>query len=78
MTLLSLLGACAQLGALGLGQGAHAYIEKNNIHKDIAISTSLLDMYAKTGDTHSALRIFRHLPRKDVITWTSMIIGLAM
>ncbi|XP_058070603.1 putative pentatricopeptide repeat-containing protein At3g05240 [Magnolia sinica] len=78
VTLLSLLGACAQLGALGLGQGAHAYIEKNNIYKDVAISTSLLDMYAKTGDMHSALQIFHHLPRKDVITWTSMIIGLAM
>ncbi|KAL5976891.1 hypothetical protein ACLOJK_021227 [Asimina triloba] len=78
VTLLSLLGACTQLGALGLGQGAHSYIEKTNIHKDIAVSTALLDMYAKCGDTHSAFQIFSCLCRKDLVAWTSMITGLAM
>lgn len=78
VTLLSLLGASAQLGVLGLGQIIHAYIEKTNNHEDVAIGTSLLDMYAKTGDTHSALQVFNSLERKDVMAWTSLIIGLAM
>ncbi|XP_077209841.1 mitochondrial editing factor 19 [Tasmannia lanceolata] len=78
VTLLSLLGVCAQLGSLAMGQRIHGYVEKTNIQKDIAISTSLLDMYAKVGDTQSALQIFSSLQRKDVTAWTSMIIGLAM
>ncbi|XXG56681.1 hypothetical protein AAC387_Pa03g4031 [Persea americana] len=78
VTLLSLLGASAQLGVLALGQIIHAYIEKTNTHEDVAIGTSLLDMYAKTGDTHSALQVFNSLQRKDVMAWTSLIIGLAM
>lgn len=78
VTLLSLLGACAQLGALCLGQVIHSYIVKTNTYEDIAIGTSLLDMYAKTGDTRSALEVFNSLEEKDVMAWTSLIIGLAM
>ncbi|XP_010278192.1 PREDICTED: putative pentatricopeptide repeat-containing protein At3g05240 [Nelumbo nucifera] len=77
-TFLSVLGACAHLGALGLGQGLHAHVEKTNIGKDVAIGTCLMDMYAKAGDTRSAVHVFRSLPEKDVKAWTSMIIGLAM
>ncbi|KAF8394439.1 hypothetical protein HHK36_020647 [Tetracentron sinense] len=77
-TFLSVLGACAQLGALSLGQGIHGYVAKTNISQNIAIGTSLMDMYAKTGDTQSALRIFGDLQKKDVMAWTSMIIGLAV
>ncbi|XP_068317232.1 putative pentatricopeptide repeat-containing protein At3g05240 [Pyrus communis] len=35
-------------------------------------------MYAKIGDAGSAQRIFEDLQKKDVMAWTSMIIGLAM
>ncbi|KAJ4968746.1 hypothetical protein NE237_015447 [Protea cynaroides] len=77
-TLLSVLGACAHHGALSLGQGIHAYIEKTHIGTHVVIGTSLMNMYAKTGETQSALQIFNGLEKKDVTAWTSMIIGLAM
>ncbi|OVA05783.1 Pentatricopeptide repeat [Macleaya cordata] len=77
-TFLSLFSACANIGALVLGQGLHSYIEKTNIGKDVAVGTSLMDMYAKTGDTQSAAQIFNGLERKDVMAWTSMIMGMAM
>ncbi|XP_068649303.1 putative pentatricopeptide repeat-containing protein At3g05240 [Aristolochia californica] len=78
VTLLSLMGACSQLGYLLAGQLIHAYIQKNGNHKDLAISTSLLDMYVKAGDTNSALQVFGGLERKDVKAWTSMITGLGV
>ncbi|XP_042516431.1 putative pentatricopeptide repeat-containing protein At3g05240 [Macadamia integrifolia] len=76
-TLLSVLGACAHHGALSLGQGIHAYIEKTHIG-NVIIGTSLMNMYAKTGETQSGIQIFNGLEKKDVTAWTSMIIGMAM
>ncbi|KAL5566112.1 hypothetical protein UlMin_029276 [Ulmus minor] len=76
-TLLGVIGASAELGALALGQCLHAYISKTNMCKDIAIGTALVDMYTKTGDAESARKVFYNLPKKDVKAWTSMIIGLA-
>ncbi|KAK9161255.1 hypothetical protein Syun_007596 [Stephania yunnanensis] len=77
-TLLSLLGASAKLGALLLGQGLHAYVEKTSYGNDVAVVTALMDMYGKIGDTKSALRIFDGLPRKDKLSWTSLIMGLVL
>uniref|UniRef100_A0A0E0LWS1 Uncharacterized protein n=1 Tax=Oryza punctata TaxID=4537 RepID=A0A0E0LWS1_ORYPU len=76
VTWLSILRACTSMGAAGLGQGVHAYMEKTIGHK-LAICTSLMDMYLKTGNARSALQIFQCLERKDLMAWTSMIIGLA-
>lgn len=77
-TFLGVLGACAHLGALALGQSLHGYISKTTMDKDIAIRTAQVDMYAKIGDAESAWRIFNNMQKKDVMAWTSMILGLAM
>lgn len=34
---------------------------------------ALLDMYAKCGAVHEALHVFKELPNKDHVSWTSMI-----
>ncbi|KAE8010174.1 hypothetical protein FH972_006564 [Carpinus fangiana] len=77
-TFLSIIGACAQLGALALGQNIHAFVLKTNLSEDTAIGTALVDMYAKIGDTRSSQKIFCKMEKKDVMAWTSMIVGLAM
>ncbi|XP_072981164.1 putative pentatricopeptide repeat-containing protein At3g05240 [Typha angustifolia] len=77
VTWLSVLGASANKGAMILGQGIHAYLEKTNGFRHITVSTSLMDMYSKTGDAQSALKIFHCMKGRDLLVWTSMIIGLA-
>ena len=77
-TFVAVIGACASLGALALGQCLHACIAKNGMSKDLSIGTSLVHMYAKTGDLVSARRVFDTLQRKDVEAWTTMIVGLAI
>ncbi|KAB1227147.1 hypothetical protein CJ030_MR1G027734 [Morella rubra] len=77
-TFLSVIGSCAHLGALALGQSIHGCLLKTNISEDIAIGTALVDMYAKTGDATSSQQIFCKLQKKDVMAWTSMITGFAM
>lgn len=78
VTLLSLLGVCAGKGAMVLGHCIHACVVKTGGGKDVAICTSLMDMYAKIGDIQSAFRIFGSLEERDVLAWTSVIICLAM
>ncbi|PON43957.1 Tetratricopeptide-like helical domain containing protein [Trema orientale] len=77
-TFLGVIGACASLGALALGQSLHAYISKTKMANDLAIGTALVDMYAKVGDPESAWKIFNNLRKKDVKAWTSMILGFAL
>ncbi|KAL5231931.1 hypothetical protein ABZP36_030707 [Zizania latifolia] len=77
VTWLSILRACTSKGTTGLGQGLHAYMEKTIDRQHVAVRTSLMDMYSKTGNAQSALQIFLCLERKDLMAWTSMIISLA-
>ena len=77
-TFLSVIGACARLGALALGQSIHGFVLKTNLSEDTAIGTALVDMYAKIGDTRSSQKIFCKMEKKDVTAWTSMIVGFAM
>ncbi|EEF37895.1 pentatricopeptide repeat-containing protein, putative [Ricinus communis] len=79
VTLLSILPACANLGALGLGKWIHAYIDKNmkNLANN-ALWTSLIDMYAKCGNIEVANQIFDGMNPKSLASWNAMISGFAM
>ena len=77
-TFLSVIGACAHLGAPALGQSIHAYILKTNNGADTSIGTALGDMYSKIGNEISAQEIFSKLEKKDEMAWASMITGLAI
>ncbi|GAB4859962.1 hypothetical protein Ancab_011441 [Ancistrocladus abbreviatus] len=78
VTLVSALSACSQLGAMDLGGWIHIYIEKQAIHLNYHLTTSLIDMYSKCGDLEKALEVFHLAERKDVCVWSAMIAGLAM
>uniref|UniRef100_A0A0E0EEY6 Pentacotripeptide-repeat region of PRORP domain-containing protein n=1 Tax=Oryza meridionalis TaxID=40149 RepID=A0A0E0EEY6_9ORYZ len=77
ITLVSVVSACSDLGALAVGAEVHRFVESNRIELDLKLGTALIDMYAKCGDIESAQRVFDRMPEKDVQTWSSMIIGLA-
>ncbi|XP_077237072.1 tetratricopeptide repeat (TPR)-like superfamily protein [Tasmannia lanceolata] len=78
VTLVSVLSACSQLGAMDLGQWIHTYIKKHNFRLNFHLITSLIDMYSKCGDLEKALEIFQSARKKDVFVWSAMIAGLAM
>ena len=48
-TMVSLLSACAELGALALGRRAHVYILKIGLSVNLHVNNALLDLYAKCG-----------------------------
>ncbi|KNA12201.1 hypothetical protein SOVF_127900 [Spinacia oleracea] len=79
VTFLSVLPACAHLGALDYGKWIHAYIDRNFNHlTNIALSTSLINMYAKCGDIEAAKQVFDRMKTKSLASWNALISGLAM
>ncbi|XP_010052946.3 pentatricopeptide repeat-containing protein At1g74630 [Eucalyptus grandis] len=77
ITMVSVLAACGDIGALGMGKMIHEYIKRTRIEVDMKLGTSLVDMYAKCGDIDNSLRVFNQMDRRDVLTWSSAILGLA-
>lgn len=78
VTLVSVLPAISRFGALELGKWVHLYAEKNGIEIDDVLGSALVDMYSKCGSIEKALQVFERLPRKNAITWSAIIGGLAM
>ncbi|KAK8950451.1 Pentatricopeptide repeat-containing protein [Platanthera guangdongensis] len=77
-TLVSVLSACAHLGALDSGRWIHSYIDRNAVELTLFLGNALADMYAKCGCIIEARKVFDELHEKDVISWSIIISGLAM
>ncbi|XP_073008795.1 pentatricopeptide repeat-containing protein At2g22410, mitochondrial-like [Typha latifolia] len=77
IVVVSVLSACAHLGALDLGKWIHNYIRRNNIKADVYVGNSLIDMYAKCGCITEAFRVFGEMKERDILSWNSIILGLA-
>ncbi|XP_076909030.1 pentatricopeptide repeat-containing protein At1g08070, chloroplastic-like [Bidens hawaiensis] len=79
VTLLSVLPACAHMGALDIGKWIHAYIGKKFTESsNMSLFTSLIDMYAKCGDIEAANAVFESMRHKSLASWNAMISGLSM
>ncbi|CAL5441774.1 unnamed protein product [Camellia sinensis] len=79
VTLTVALSACVDVGALDMGEWIHAYIRrKKELDIDLSLNNALINMYAKCGDIEIARRLFDSARKKDVTTWTSMIVGHAL
>ncbi|KAJ0695271.1 putative tetratricopeptide-like helical domain superfamily [Helianthus annuus] len=77
-TLVSLLNALAQLGALKQGEWVHDYIKRNKVELNVILTTALINMYCKCGSVERAWQVFESAPVKVLSCWNSMIMGLAM
>ncbi|GAB2254715.1 hypothetical protein Droror1_Dr00022524 [Drosera rotundifolia] len=77
-TLVVVLSACARLGALDLGKWVHTYAESIGYKANVYIENALIDMYAKCGLIRDAFDVFRGMRKKDLVSWNTIISGLAM
>ncbi|XP_024978674.1 pentatricopeptide repeat-containing protein At2g34400 [Cynara cardunculus var. scolymus] len=77
MTLVSVLGACGDLGNLSSGRLIEDYVVDNEMKVNSYIGSALIAMYAKCGALVSARRIFDKMAKKDLVTWNAMITGYA-
>ncbi|XP_073103525.1 pentatricopeptide repeat-containing protein At4g21065 isoform X1 [Elaeis guineensis] len=77
-TLVLVLSACSELGALDFGKWVHSGISSSILNQSISVLNSLIDMYAKCGAIDRALRVFDYMKERNIVSWNSMILGLAM
>ncbi|CAN6479060.1 unnamed protein product [Victoria cruziana] len=77
-TMVSTLSACGQLSASGMGRGVHGCICKLfGFQVDQILGNALMDMYVKCGYLDTANSVFKHMTERDVVSWTTLICGLA-
>lgn len=75
--LVSVLNACASVGAFEEGKWIHMLLDKNGFEYDLELGTALIDFYAKCGCIRDAQEVFNIMSLRDVTTWSAMISGLA-
>lgn len=79
--LIATLSACAELGDLKLGMWIHWYTDKVLcVRKQwvlVSLYNALIHMYASCGVIEEAYKIFREMPERTTVSWTSIITGLA-
>ncbi|GMH05101.1 hypothetical protein Nepgr_006941 [Nepenthes gracilis] len=78
VTMLSVISACAHLGVLHQADWVNTYADTNGFRGALPVDNALLDMYAKCGALAKARRVFDKMPRRNVISWTSMIHAFAV
>ncbi|RZC89177.1 hypothetical protein C5167_030875 [Papaver somniferum] len=78
ITLVCVLSACAQLGALDLGKWIDLFIKRNSVELKLFLGNALADMFIKCGCLAEGMRVFETMKERDVISWSIIVTGLAM
>ncbi|XP_022716711.1 pentatricopeptide repeat-containing protein At5g66520-like [Durio zibethinus] len=78
VTVVAVLAACADLGALELGRRVHEYSKRNGFGRNVRVLNTLIDMYVKCGCLEEARRVFGEMDEQTVVSWSAMIQGLAI
>ncbi|KAL8518112.1 hypothetical protein ACS0TY_009409 [Phlomoides rotata] len=77
--LVSLMSACSQLGSLELANWIESYIKEGSFDlKRTHVAAALVDMNAKCGNMERATSLFEDMPKRDLISYCSMIQGLSI
>lgn len=82
VTLVAVLSACAELGALRFGRWIHCYYIRGNLDVEndeelVPLHNALVHMYASCGSVDESFKVFKMMPRRSAVSWTSMIMGFA-
>ncbi|KAI9200194.1 hypothetical protein LWI28_003954 [Acer negundo] len=73
ITLGTILNASSSMKSIKLGNQIHAYIVKYCIEDDTSVGNSLCSLYSNCGNLVSAIKAFRRIREKNVISWTTVI-----
>ncbi|XP_062116658.1 pentatricopeptide repeat-containing protein At5g66520-like [Humulus lupulus] len=81
VALVSALSACAVLGDLELGRWIHWGIEEASRVKNqpflVSLNNALIHMYASCGVIDEAYEVFKKMPKRNTVSWTTIISGFA-
>lgn len=72
-----LLSVCVELGYLSLERWVHSQMILRGMVLSVQLGTALVDMYGNSGALDYARVVFERMEKKNVWTWSAMIMGLA-
>ncbi|CAM0910019.1 unnamed protein product [Alopecurus aequalis] len=76
-TLATVLTSCSGSQSINQVKQVHSLAAKTNFESHMFVGSSLLDMYAKSGNIQEARRVFDMLPERDTVSCTAIISGYA-
>ncbi|GFY96475.1 tetratricopeptide repeat (TPR)-like superfamily protein [Actinidia rufa] len=71
------LKACARALAWSEATQIHSQLIRYGFEADFLLQTTLLDVYAKSGDLDNAQQVFDEMRQRDIASWNALIAGLA-
>ncbi|XP_057835668.1 pentatricopeptide repeat-containing protein DOT4, chloroplastic [Cryptomeria japonica] len=71
------LPSCGKMGAMDLGMEVHQRIIESGCLPDVVLASSLTYMYAKCGSLEKARKLFDKMPRRNMVSWNTIISGYA-
>lgn len=69
----SILKACGSIRAVGHGKLMHDWILRSRVELDVAIGSTLIDMYSRCGGLKEAQQVFDELSIHNPILWGAML-----
>ncbi|XP_059665322.1 putative pentatricopeptide repeat-containing protein At2g01510 [Cornus florida] len=76
-TFASILRASANLASISLGRQLHSFLIRSGFMSNVFCGSALLDMYAKCGSIKDAIRTFKEMPGRNIVSWNAMISAYA-
>nr|VDD58518.1 unnamed protein product [Brassica oleracea] len=70
---------CASASSLGHGKQIHGYMIRTNVSPNAIVTSSLIDMYSKSGRLEAGERVFDLCggDKRDCVVWNTMMSALA-
>ncbi|OWM76276.1 hypothetical protein CDL15_Pgr009922 [Punica granatum] len=78
VTMLSVILAVSTIVELELGRWVETYMHRTGLALTVPLGTALVDMYSRCGSVEESMRVFDAMPERNVLTWTTLINGLAV
>ncbi|GAB2271662.1 hypothetical protein Dimus_006492 [Dionaea muscipula] len=73
----SILSASAELTVCEFGKQVHSFSIKSGLGSSLSVNNSLINLYVRSGCIEDAKRLFDRMQVREVIAWTSLIVGYA-
>ncbi|KAK2970914.1 hypothetical protein RJ640_007605 [Escallonia rubra] len=77
VTFSAIIKACNACQEYEYGKQMHAHICKRNLQYDEFIGSSLVELYSLLGSIKDGMKCFSSTTKRDIITWTSIIMAHA-